>query len=114
METLLRRKETIYSLRPGTSATVNMDALDISYHLRRLGKSQAQIARELNVTQSVVGNVINNRITAHEVATYIARLLDRKVEDLWPGRYTYKPRGPSANRRRPHLASIDTEDKAMD
>lgn len=76
-----------------------MDAIDISYQLRRIGKSQAQIARDLGVSQSVVGNVINNRITSHGVATYIAGLLESKVEDLWPGRYAFKPRGPARNRR---------------
>lgn len=81
------------------SPTPIMDALDINYRLRRLGKTQAQIARELGVTQSVVGNVINNRITAYGVASHIASLLGLRVADLWPQRYLFKPRGPAPNRR---------------
>lgn len=78
-----------------------MDALDISYHLRRLGKTQSQIARELGVRQGVVNNVIHDRSTAHGVAAYIAQLLECRVEDLWPERYRFKPRGPASNRRAP-------------
>lgn len=76
-----------------------MDALDISYRLRRLGKTQSQIALELGVRQGVVSNVIHDRATAHRVATYIAQLLECRVEDLWPARYCFKPRGPASNRR---------------
>ena len=78
-----------------------MDALDISYRLRRLGKTQSQIARELGVRQGVVSNVIHDRATAHGVAAYIAQLLECRVEDLWPERYRFKPRGPASNRRAP-------------
>lgn len=83
----------------------DMDALDINYRLRRLGTSQAQIARELGISQSVVGNVVNNRITAFHVASHIAGLLGSSVETLWPERYRFKPRGPARNRRA--LASLD-------
>lgn len=79
-----------------------MDALDINYRLRRLGTSQARIARELGVSQSVVGNVINDRITSYDIASHIARLLGMRVEELWPDRYRFKPRGPAPNRRVPN------------
>lgn len=69
-----------------------MDALEIAYLLKRAGLSQAQIARELGVTNSVVGNVIHNRITAYEVASHIALQLKLDVQTLWPDRYTFKPR----------------------
>ena len=75
-----------------------MDAVEIIYRLRRLGKSQAQIARDLGVSGAVVNNVIHARITAHAVASHIAGLLGCSVESLWPARYTFKPRGPSAHR----------------
>ncbi|MDO9004367.1 MAG: helix-turn-helix domain-containing protein [Aquabacterium sp.] len=77
-----------------------MDALEINYRLKRAGLSQTAIARELGVSQSVVGNVIHNRITAFEVASYIARALGEELTALWPDRYTFKPRGRrSASRR---------------
>lgn len=75
-----------------------VDAVEISYRLRRLGKTQAQIARDLGVSGAVVNNVIHARITAHAVASHIAGLLGSTVEALWPTRYTFKPRGPSAHR----------------
>lgn len=73
-----------------------MDAIDIIYRLRRLGKTQSQIARDLGVSGGVVGNVIHDRITAHAVASHIAGLLGCTVADLWPNRYIFKPRGTVA------------------
>ncbi|WP_341677277.1 helix-turn-helix domain-containing protein [Niveibacterium sp. SC-1] len=75
-----------------------MDGLEIAYRLRKLGKTQTQIARELGVGQGIVGNVIHGRSTAYGVARYIADLLDSRVEALWPERYCFKPRGPARNR----------------
>ena len=76
-----------------------MDAIEIIYRLQKLGKSQADLARELKVSGGVINNVIHDRISAHAVATVIAELLESKAEDLWPQRYQFKPRGPSRNRR---------------
>ncbi len=73
-----------------------MDAIDIIYRLRRLGKNQAQIARELGVSGGVVNNVIHDRITAHAVASYIARLIGCTVAEIWPNRYIFKARGTVA------------------
>ena len=81
------------------SPSLTMDALEINYRLKRAGLSQKAIACELGVSQSVVGNVIHNRITAFEVASYIARALDEEITVLWPERYTFRPRGRSAQRR---------------
>jgi lambda repressor-like predicted transcriptional regulator len=76
-----------------------MDGLEISYRLRRLGLSQAAIARDLGVSTSVVGNVIHGRITSFEIASYVAALLETSAIELWPQRYAFKPRGPSPRRR---------------
>lgn len=76
-----------------------MDAIEIIYLLHRLGKSQAQLARELGVSGGVVNNVIHNRITAYAVASHIAGLLGNEVEEVWPDRYVFKPRGRAPNRR---------------
>ena len=69
-----------------------MDAVEINYRLRRLGKTQAQIAREVGVSGGVVSNVIHGRITAYAVAQHIAGLLGFRIEELWPERYIFKPR----------------------
>ena len=76
-----------------------MDALDISYRLKRLGKTQSEIARDLGVRQGVVSNVIHDRATAHGVASYIAGLLGMRIEELWPDRYCFKPRAPTRRKR---------------
>ena len=76
-----------------------MDALEIVYRLKRLGTCQADIARTLGVSASVVGNVIHDRITSFEVASRIATLLGASAAELWPQRYTFKPRGRSPRRR---------------
>lgn len=88
--------------------SLNMDALDISYRLKRLGKTQSEIARDLGVRQGVVSNVIHDRATAHGVASYIAGLLGMPVEELWPDRYCFKPRAPT-RRTRPAENCIDGE-----
>ncbi len=88
-----------------------MDALDISYRLKRLGKTQTQIARDLGVRQGVVSNVIHDRVTAHGVATYIAELLGMRVDELWPARYCFKPRGPATKRRKAEEAPASGEVK---
>lgn len=75
-------------------ATAVMDALEITYRLKRLGWSQSNLAREFGITQSVVSNTISGRITCHRVAAYIAELLGEDLHALWPGRYVFKPRGP--------------------
>jgi DNA-binding NarL/FixJ family response regulator len=56
-----------------------MDALEIVYRLKRPGVSQADIARNLGVSGSTVGNVIHDRITSFEVASRrsLARVVGR-------------------------------------
>lgn len=80
------------------SPIIKMDSVEITYRLRRLGKSQAQIARDLCVSGAVVNNVVHDRITAHSVAIHIAALLGYRPEEIWPERYRFKPRGPSPHR----------------
>lgn len=75
-----------------------MDAVEINYRLRRLGKTQAQIAREVGVSGGVVSNVIYGRITAYAVAQHIAGLLGLRIEELWPERYIFKPRQRQSHR----------------
>jgi len=69
-----------------------MNAIEINYRLRMLGKSQAAVARDLGVGSGVVNNVIHSRITSLPIAAYIAGLLETTPEILWPDRYPIKPR----------------------
>ena len=84
-----------------------MDGLEIVYRLKRLGLCQADIARTLGVSASVVGNVIHDRITSFGVASHVATLLGSYAADLWPQRYTFKPRGASPRRRAEALPPTD-------
>lgn len=72
-----------------------MDAIEINYQLRRLGKTQTDIARELGVKSGVVSNVIHGRISAYAVAQHIAALLGHTAQEIWPDRYVFKPRASS-------------------
>ena len=74
------------------------DPLEINYRLRRAGYTQRAVARELNVSLSVVGNVIHDRVTSYGVACFIASAIGESAESLWPGRYIFKPRGASPRR----------------
>jgi lambda repressor-like predicted transcriptional regulator len=69
-----------------------MDHVEITYRLRRMGKTQADIARELGISPGVVSNVIHGRITSYIVASHIAALICRDITELWPERYVFKPR----------------------
>ena len=69
-----------------------MDHVEINYRLKRIGKTQAGIARALAISPAVVSNVIHGRITSYRVASYIAGLLNREITTLWPDRYVFKPR----------------------
>ena len=80
------------------SPQLTMDAVEINYRLRRVGKTQAQIAREVGVSGGVVSNVIHGRITAYAVAQHIAGLLGLRIEDIWPERYVFKPRQRQSHR----------------
>lgn len=80
------------------SPLLTMDAIEINYRLRRLGKTQAQIAQDVGVSGGVVSNVIHGRITAYAVAKHIASLLGLKIEEIWPERYIFKPRQRQSHR----------------
>lgn len=91
-----------------------MDAIEINYRLRRLGKTQTDIARELGVQGGVVSNVIHGRITAHAIAQHIALLLGQTVQDIWPDRYVFKPRTSTSKRpKHVQLVPIANEEGPM-
>ena len=96
-----------------------MEAFEINFRLRQAGITQTGIARQLGVSASVVGNVVHNRITAFNVAQHIAKAVGMDIQELWPTRYKFKPRGPAVNRRsgaiaiKPHVpTSAATSDES--
>ncbi len=68
------------------------EAYEIVFQLRKHGVTQSDIAKELNVTYSSVSNVIHGRATSFRIAVRLAAQIGRTVQELWPGRYEFKPR----------------------
>lgn len=81
-----------YSQLDQLSPGLLMDHVEISYRLRRIGKTQADIARNLGVSPGVVSNVIHGRITSFTVASHIAALIGHEVSELWASIYVFRPR----------------------
>ena len=72
--------------------TEMLRGVEIACQLRLQGWTQAALAKELGVSDGIVNNVIHNRATCHRVAVRVAELLGRSLQELWPGRYEFKPR----------------------
>lgn len=75
-----------------------LSGVEIAYRLRLQGWTQAALAKEIGVSDGIVNNVIHNRATCHRVAMRIAELLGDGVQELWPGRYEFKPRTTKVER----------------
>lgn len=73
-----------------------LSGVEIACRLRLQGWTQAALAKEIGVSDGIVNNVIHNRATCHRVAMRIAELLGNGVQELWPGRYEFKPRATKA------------------
>jgi len=69
-----------------------MDYFEINCRLRRVGKTQAQIARDLGISAATVNNVIHGRVSSFSVAHHIAKLIGCEINALWPDQYIFKPR----------------------
>jgi predicted transcriptional regulator len=69
-----------------------VEAAEINFRLSKLGYKQSDVAIELKCSQSLVSNVIHNRSSSYSVAKFIATLISEPVEELFPGRYVFKPR----------------------
>lgn len=69
-----------------------MNPHDIISSLKKMGKTQTGIANDLGITPCVVSHAIHGRITSYRVAIHIAGLLKKSVDELWPGKYVFRPR----------------------
>jgi Ner family transcriptional regulator len=69
-----------------------VEPIDIIHELKKRGKSQTQLTRDLDISNSVVNNVIHGKVTSHTVAQHIATFLGKQLNEIWPGQYVYKPR----------------------
>jgi DNA-binding XRE family transcriptional regulator len=60
------------------------DPIEIKIAFIRLGKTQAEVARNLGVSNVIVTNVIKGRRTSKRVKAAIAKALGKRVSELWP------------------------------
>ncbi len=65
-----------------------MHPADIKAALTKNNKSQRAIAQELNVSETIVYNVIGGANTSLRVAQAVAKATGYSIERMWPGRYT--------------------------
>jgi lambda repressor-like predicted transcriptional regulator len=72
----------------------------IKAELRMRGTSASGVADSMNRSRAVVSNVIHSRTKSRRIATLIAAIIERSVDDIWPGRYP-APKGKRRPRRRP-------------
>lgn len=60
---------------------------NIKAAIRRNGATAAQVARDLNVSQSTVSMVIQGRTKSTRIARRICELSGLDPQKAWPGRY---------------------------
>lgn len=64
-----------------------MHPADIQAALKKAGSSQADIARSLSITETMVYAVVHGRGRSRRVATEIGRVVGLSVRRLWPDAY---------------------------
>ncbi|NOR69987.1 MAG: hypothetical protein GQ532_09905 [Methylomarinum sp.] len=73
-------------------AKKGMDQHDILACIKKKKSSYAKIAIALDVHQTSVRSVAIGKGESHRIATHIAKLIGKPIDDIWPGRYNYQPR----------------------
>lgn len=64
-----------------------MDALEITFSLRRVGSSQAEIARQLAVSRATVNQVVRGIERSRRVEAAIAKAIGKPLDRIWPAYY---------------------------
>ncbi|SDU27409.1 helix-turn-helix domain-containing protein [Desulfobacula phenolica] len=65
------------------SETKTMTPKQIKRALDDVDISQAGLARDLDVSRSMVAMVIHNKATSHRVRCHIAKAINRPVNEVW-------------------------------
>jgi transcriptional regulator with XRE-family HTH domain len=60
-----------------------MSTIEIQYAIAKAGLSQSEIAEDLEVSHSLVSQVIRNVSASHRVRCYIADKIKRPVEEVF-------------------------------
>ena len=69
-----------------------MAPYEINFRIKQAGYRQCDIASKLECSQSMVNNVIHNRASCYGVAKFISELISEPMDEIFPGRYIFKPR----------------------
>lgn len=69
----------------------------IKAEIRMRGVTPTQLAEHLEVSPTVVGKVIKGETRSLRIATAIATLIERSLEELWPGAYTDRAPAPTVS-----------------
>lgn len=72
-----------------------MDSADIQCALKKARVSQADIARQCQVSPVTVGYVVAGITTSRRIATAISAATCLPLDTLWPGRYPADSRAPA-------------------
>lgn len=67
-----------------------MNSADIQCALKKTRSSQAEIARQCQVSKVTVGYVVAGITTSRRIATAISTATGLSLETLWPGKYPEK------------------------
>lgn len=65
-----------------------MHPADIKAEIEKVGATQADLSRDLEVSKTVVNEVIYGRTTSRRIAEHIAKKIGKTLDDIWPGKYT--------------------------
>lgn len=69
-----------------------MHEVDVHGCIKKAGHSYVTIADHFKISQTTVRNVSRGKQKSHRVATYIAQLINKPIDDIWPDVYDYQPR----------------------
>jgi lambda repressor-like predicted transcriptional regulator len=72
-----------------TNKPQNMQPMEIRIALIRAGVTQAELARELDVTQQLVYKIIAGTSVSHQVRQHIAKRIGIDIKRIWPDPYLY-------------------------
>lgn len=64
-----------------------MHPIDIQYALKKRGITLTDIGNAVGVTKCTVSNVVHGRTKSLRIATAIAKLTGRSLDELFPGQY---------------------------
>ncbi len=67
---------------------------ELIYNLKKLGWTQVALSRALSVDTSTVNNVIHGRTTSRRIAHFIARQVDKTMQEVWPNSYLSHEESP--------------------